>query len=97
MADELIKCYLPENIYLFKDCDTEYIFRTIFKIAGNSNFTYQQKVDLITLELVKIFSYLNNRNTVLNSDLADEIKLKLDYYVDKPFSMDIYRYKSEIL
>lgn len=58
MADELIKCYLPESTYLFKDCDTEYIFRTIFKIAGNSNFTYQQKVDLITLELVKIFSYL---------------------------------------
>lgn len=89
MADELIKCYLPENTYLFKDCDTEFIFRTIFKIAGNSNFAYQQKVDLITLELVKIFSYLNNRNTVLNSDLADEIKLKLDYYIDKPFSMDI--------
>lgn len=89
MADELIKCYLPENVHLFKNCDIEYIFKSILKIAANPLFTYPQKVDLITLELIKIFSYLRNRNAVMNTDLADEIKQKLDYYIDKPFNMDI--------
>ena len=89
MANEFIKCYLPENTYLYKDCDIEYIFREILKIASNALFTYPQKVDIITLELVKIFSYLRNRNHLMNTDTASEIKQKLDYYIDKPFNMDI--------
>lgn len=89
MADNLIKYYLPENVFLFKNCDTEYIFKTILKIAASPLFTYQQKADMITLELVKIFSYLRNRNSLLHSDLAEEIKQKLDYYVDKPFNIDV--------
>lgn len=89
MANELINCYLPNDIYLFKNCNTEYIFKAILKIAANPHFTYLQKDDMITLELVKIFTYLKNRNNILNTDLADEIKKKLDYYIDKPFNMDI--------
>lgn len=89
MADALIQYYLPRNVYLFKDCDNECIFKTILNIAASSFFTYPQKVDMITLEIVKIFSYLHNRNTVMNTDLADKIRQKLDYYIDKPFNMDI--------
>lgn len=88
MADELIKCYLPENVFIFKNCDTEYVFKTILKIAGSTIFTYQQKADMITLELVKIFSYLRSRNVALNADLADKIRQKLDCFVDKKFNME---------
>lgn len=88
IANELIKCYLPENVYLFQNCDMKHIFITILHIAASAELTYPQKVDRITPQLVKIFSYLRNRTMLLQADLADEIKEKLDYFIDKPFNMD---------
>lgn len=89
MANELIKCYLPEDTYLFRDCQVSDNFYSILKTAGNLSLPYGQKVELITIELIKIFSHIRNKSTALTKTLSDIIKEKLDYYVDKPFSMDI--------
>lgn len=89
LANELIKCYLPKDVYLFQNCNIKHIFITILNIAASGELTYPQKVDRITPELIRIFSYLRNRTMLSQTDLADEIKQKLDYFIDKPFNMDV--------
>lgn len=89
IADELIKCYLPRDTYLFKNCSLDDNFYSILKTAGNASLPYNQKAELITIELIKIFSHLRNNSIAINKNLADTIKEKLDYYVDKPFDMAV--------
>ena len=89
MANALISSYLPKNTYLFRNCAAEPVFQTILQVAASSVLSYPQKVDMITLELIRLFSYLRNQTVSLRADLADRIRQKLNDYIDKPFTMDV--------
>lgn len=87
IVNALIRAYLPENVYLFNNCDLKDNFYSCLAVAKNSDLSYIEKDELITVELIKIFQYLHNRNQ-RESCLAVRIKSKLDYYADKPFDME---------
>lgn len=89
IVNALINAYLPENVYLFKNCNLKDNFLSILAVAKNSEISYVEKDELIAVELIKIFQYLRNRNMRDTCCLADRIKSKLDYYADKPFDMEL--------
>ncbi len=87
-ADSMINCYLPQNVYLFKNC---YAVKEYFdEIAEMSrlDIPYDIMVNKITVNLIRIFMYIRNRNLIDNENLPDLIRKKLDSCVESYFNLD---------
>lgn len=87
-ADSLINCYLPENTYLFKNCDAvKKYFEEIVEIS-RQDIPYDVMVNKITISLMHIFMYIRNRVLTENADLPEIIRKKLDESVENAFNLD---------
>lgn len=89
LAEEMIRCYLPENTYLFPACNVENYFKEIYTTSFSDEMDYAEKVSRISVALLKVCMYIRSRCVVENEDLADKIRHKLDYYVEHSFSLDL--------
>jgi AraC family transcriptional regulator of arabinose operon len=87
LAESFIDCYLPEDTYLFKNCNVKNYFEEIFRIS-KEDIPYDLMVDKITVLLIEIFMYIHNRNLLDNKDLPHIIKSKLDDAVETNFNLD---------
>lgn len=87
-ADSLIKCYLPRDTYLFKNCpELKNQFQAIVDISRQES-SYDRMVSKITVILVQIFMYIRNRLIIENEDLPDIIRKKLDESVESPYNLE---------
>lgn len=87
-ADSLINCYLPKDIYLFKNCEAvKKHFEEIVDVS-KQDVPYDIMVSKITINLMYIFMYIRNRVLTENVDLPDVIKKKLDESVEGEFNLD---------
>lgn len=87
-AESLIKCYLPEDVYLFKNCDAvKRYFEEIVDIT-RKDMPYGIMVNKITISLMHIFIYIRNRVIMDNEDLPDVIRKNLDESIESPFNLD---------
>lgn len=87
-ADSLISCYLPKDVYLFKNCEAlKKYFEEIVDIS-KQDIPYDIMVSKITIDLMYIFMYIRNRVMAENADLPDVIKKKLDESVESEFNLD---------
>ncbi|MDE6412888.1 MAG: AraC family transcriptional regulator [Eubacterium sp.] len=87
-AESLIKNYLPENVYLFKNCDAvQRYFEEIVETA-RKDMPYDVMVNKITISLMRIFIYIRNRVIMENEDLPDVIRKHLDESVESEFNLD---------
>lgn len=87
-ADSLIDFYIPEKVYLFKNCDAvKKYFEDIVEIS-KQDIPYNIMVNKITINLMHIFMYIRNRVLTENADLPDIIRKKLDESVESPFNLD---------
>lgn len=86
-AESLIRCYLPKDVYLFKNCNIKKYFEEIVEISRR-DIPYEVMVKQITVCLVHIFMYLHDRFLIENEDLTDIIRKKLDESVESEFNLD---------
>lgn len=86
-AESLINCYLPKDVYLFKDCKCKKYFEEIFEIS-RQNIPYAVMVNKIAVSLLKIFMYIHDRFLIENEELADIIRKKLDEAVEDAFNLE---------
>lgn len=87
-ADSLINCYLPQDVYLFKNCPAiKKYFEEIVEISRR-DIPYDIMVNKITVNLVRIFMYIRNRILIENENLPDLIRKKLDECVESYFNLD---------
>lgn len=87
-ADSLIDCYLPDNVFLFKQCGAvKKHFENIVSIS-RQDIPYDVMVNRITVELVNIFMYIRNRALTENADLPELIRKQLDECVESYFNLD---------
>lgn len=88
LADSLIHSYLPNNVYLFKDCKAiKKYFEEIVEVS-KQEMPYDIMVSKITISLMHIFMYIRNRVLMENADLPDIIRKKLDEAVESEFNLD---------
>ncbi len=88
LAGKLKEAYLPYNTYLFKDSDVKENFEKIFNLAFDERLSYEQIVQGVTIEIIKILMYLHSKSSGEKEDLADKIKKKIDYSIEGEFSLD---------
>lgn len=87
-ADSLINCYLPKDVYLFKNCRAvKKYFEDIVEISRR-NIPYDVMVNKITIDLVYIFMYIRNNILTENADLPELIRKQLDECVESSFNLD---------
>ena len=86
-ADALIDNYLPDNTYLFKNCAVKPYFDEILKIASSGE-SYNNMVNKITVQLVKVFVYLHSMAKFDSTDLPLRIKNLLDDSIEEDFNLD---------
>lgn len=87
-ADSLIDCYLPKDVYLFKDCRAlKKYFEEIVEIS-RQDIPFDIMVSKITISLMHIFMYIRNRVLTETADLPDIIRKKLDESVESAFNLD---------
>lgn len=87
MATAMADLYLPEDTYLFKDCNVKKHFERIFQLS-KENIGYEKMVNAITLELMQIFMFIKNRAEIDNEGIARMIRKKLDESVECRFNLD---------
>lgn len=87
-ADSLIGCYLPENVYLFKNCEAVKKYFEEIVAASRQDIPYEIMVNKITISLMHIFMYIRNRVLAENTDLPDIIRRKLDESVESEFNLE---------
>ncbi|MGN0521066.1 MAG: AraC family transcriptional regulator [Eubacterium sp.] len=87
LAQPLIDAYIPENTYLFKNCNIKHHFEKIFLIS-KEDIPYEKMVNKITVELMQIFMYIKTRTQLGNEDLAEAIRKRLDEAVESSFNLD---------
>ncbi len=88
MADILIENYFPEGVYHFPNCDCKKIVNNIMGIVEEYKNDYKRMVDEITVELTRFAVYVKYRTTERSNELPEEIRKRLDFYVEKEFSLD---------
>lgn len=86
-AESLINCYLPKDVYLFKNCNIKKYFEEIVELSRR-DIPYEVMVNQITVCLVHIFMYIRNRFLIENEDLPDIIRKRLDESVESEFNLD---------
>lgn len=87
-ADSLIDCYLPKDVFLFKNCHpVKKYFEEIVQIS-REDIPYDVMVSRITVNLVSIFMYIRNRVLADNADLPDRIRKQLDSCVENDYNLD---------
>lgn len=87
-ANSLIDCYLPKDVYLFKNCpELHKYFKEIVEIS-QQDMMYEIMVNKITVILVQIFMYIRNRIIVENEDLPDIIRRQLDSSVESSYNLE---------
>lgn len=86
-AESLIGCYLPKDVYLFKDCKCKKYFEEIFKIS-KQDIPYTVMANQITICLMYIFIYIRNRFLIESEDLPDIIRKRLDESVESEFNLE---------
>lgn len=87
VAESLIKNYVPEDTYLFKNCFLERNFSQIFDIAFDAQ-DEEEVHSLATTELFKIFNFLYDRRKNENADLADRIKRSIENHMSDGFDLE---------
>ena len=87
-AESLIKCYLPENVYLFKNCNAVKRYFEEMVETTRKDMPYAVMVNKITISLMHIFIYIRNRVIMDNEDLSDVIRKQLDESVESAFNLD---------
>lgn len=88
LAELLVKEYLPEDTYHFPNCQCGEIVKSIIEITRRFSDDYRRMVDEITVELMKFFVYIKHREDQRPEELADRIRYRLDFYIEKDFSLD---------
>lgn len=87
LARTMVKCYLPEKTYLFKDCNVKAHFESIIRLT-KQDISYDKMVRTVSLELMQIFMYIRNRVEMDNDSIAHTIKRKLDESAESHFNLD---------
>lgn len=87
LAEALISCYLPNNIYLFKHCPIKKYFEEIISLS-KQDISYEVLVNKVTLCLMNIFMYIRNQIQIDNEELPELVRKKLDESVEKEFNLD---------
>lgn len=80
--------YLPKDTYLFPGFHLEAPFRRIIELGLDGALEYQEMVDAISVELMKIFVAIHRRSVTDQEDLPDRIKRRINYYVERSFSLE---------
>lgn len=87
-ADSLINCYLPKDVFLFKNCETvKKQFQEIVELT-QQDIPYDIMVNKITVILVQIFMYIRNRTIIENEELPDVIRKRLDESVECAYNLE---------
>ena len=89
-AESLIKCYLPKDVYLFKNCNAVKRYFEEIVETTRKDLPYDIMVNKITISLMHIF-YLYTKQRVImdNEELPDIIIEKnLDESVESVFNLD---------
>lgn len=87
IADELVNSYLPKNEYVFENTGLNKVFTKIFEIAVDDSLSYEEKNDLIIIELLKILLSIKSNNDSRNLSLAEIIKNTLNKNIQKPYTI----------
>ena len=88
LAEMLIDTFLPEDTYVFTECECKKIINSMIKIFEEFSKDYNRLVDEITVELTRLFVYLKHRRGTKSAGLSDEIRKRLDSGVEQDFSLD---------
>jgi len=62
--------------------------QNIIKIIDTYPDNYKRMVDEVSVELMKFFVYISYRDEHQTDGLAVKIKKKIDFYIEKEFSLD---------
>ncbi|MDE5984685.1 MAG: AraC family transcriptional regulator [Eubacterium sp.] len=87
LAQTMAECYLPDNTYLFKNCNVKPHFESIVRLA-KQDISYDKILSAVSLELMQIFMYIRNRVEMDNDNIAHKIKRMLDESVESHFNLD---------
>ena len=87
-ADSLINCYIPKDVFLFKNCRAvKKYFDDIVEIS-RQDIPYNIMVNKITVDLIYIFMFIRSHTLTENADLPDLIRKQLDECVESYFNLD---------
>lgn len=88
LIEQLLQVYIPNNIYLFNDCNIKFIFHDIYKIVEKHIDNYEVMVDEIAQKLFQIILILKQTVKKTNFSLAEQIRTKLDSQIEKQLTLD---------
>ncbi len=87
IAEELVKSYLPKNRYVFESTGSKEAFAKIFESAMDEGLSFEEKNDLIIVELIKILLSIKNSSDSRELSLAEIIKNTLNKNIQKPYTI----------
>lgn len=88
LAECLIKSYLPDNTYLFKNCSAiKKYFEEIIALS-KKDIPHEMLVNKVTVCLLNIFMYIRSKEQLGNEDLPEIIRSRLDESVENRFNLD---------
>lgn len=88
VAFSFLDHYLPKDTFWFPDFNLEAPFKRIVELGLDSALEYQDMTDAISVELMKIFVTIHRRSIADQEDLPDRIKRRINYYVERSFSLE---------
>lgn len=87
LAEYLIKTYIPENEYCFKECNLLHFFEEISRIQKHYENDYEKLADNIGIIVHKMFIQIKNSQQKNDSSLPQQIQHYLDENIEKKISI----------
>jgi len=87
-AESLFKQYLPENMYLIKECNILSYMNEIINLSSATHMDYPSFIDEVTVLLLKIVLRLKNHLKHKAPTISEQIKSYLDGNIENKVDLD---------
>ena len=87
LAANMMKSYVPSDVFLVKDCDISSEISEIITIIS-SNVSYNEMVDRVTIILHKIFIMIKNKLSSEDSSLSTQIEQYISANINKKITLE---------
>lgn len=88
LAEEMIRLYVPDNEYCFKNCNFAHFFQEINRIKKNYGDNYDKLTDNLAVVIHRMFIHIKNSLSENNYSLAQKVQRYLDANVELKIDMD---------
>ena len=89
LPEILLDHYLPDQYFVFNNCNAEGWFKSAFEKAEQCQNDYEMLLDELSPEVIRLMNIIAKCPSHEMIDPVERIRVYLDSHNDKPFSLDI--------